>query len=250
MRAKLFVAVICLTVLTGFALVMGAGLPQRAVTTNVAMRHYLDMGLPEQDVFIEVGSAHSNTPDPSFLGPRAIFLPNLFRVTAARALTPADLSASLYAANTIVPHDPYQLGPNPLGPNYKGEALGFTLREWLAARGSGTYAVTGADADLNLAFEQLVAGGRYALWCGAVAVPKVAEAERACGAADGSQNQFSADTRGNAAFHLPLKALPASTQAAPTMLTLTYERDVDSPDGERGGFGLTSHVQLLYVFPP
>ena len=40
----------------------------------------------------------------------------------------------LYAASSIVAHDPFQRGPNPLGPYFRGDWLGITLRQWLAAR--------------------------------------------------------------------------------------------------------------------
>jgi len=40
--------------------------------------------------------------------------------------------------------------PNALGPFPKGKALGFTLEQWLAATGLGTYIEENDNAALNL----------------------------------------------------------------------------------------------------
>jgi hypothetical protein len=121
---------------------------------------------------------------------------------------------------------------------------------WNYERGSGSYALTDQQAELTLAFQSLVPEGHYALWCSGIGEePQYTENEEACGAADGSQNRFRADTQGNGSFHVSLKALPESTPAFTTVLVLTYERDADSLDGDWGGYGLSSHVQLFYALP-
>ena len=241
---------VVLLLLVAVALGIRAGLAPHSVKTNIQWVHYSEADLPEQDVFIELKGAQLDASDPDFLGVNAVRVPSIIRVEGKSALTPSNLAKMVYAASTIVPHDPFKLNPNPLGPYNRGEPLGFTLRQWLAARGHGTYAVSGEDAELDLAFQQLVPKGHYALWCGRVSVtPHYEEVEKVCGAKDGSQNQFRADAQGNGGFHLNLKALPESTQAFTTVLVLSYERDIDSSAGEWGGYGLNSHVQLLYAFP-
>ena len=232
------------------ALAIRGGLARHTVTANIQFVHYIEVDLPEQDVFIEANSAHVDAPDPYNNGPLGNFVPNIFRVAGKSALTPSILARKVYAALTIVPHDPLKLGPNPLGPYYKGEALGFTLGQWLAARGSGSYTQTADHAALSLAFQSLVPEGYYALWCGRIAAaPDYREVEKACGAAGGTQNRFKADAQGNGSFHLNLEALPESTPAVTSVLLLTYERDIDSVDDEWGDYGLKSHVQLFYAFP-
>ena len=250
MLSNFFKIVGSLTLFVAGAFGIRGGLAPHTVKTNIKWLHYSEADLPEQDVFIELSSAHSDAPDPDFIAARAIFLPNVFRVEGKSALTPAMLAKAVYAADTLVPHDPFKLGPNPLGPYYKGEALGFTLGQWLAARGSGSYALTDQEAELSLAFQSLVPEGRYALWCGRIsAAPDYSEYEKACGAANGSQNRFRADAQGNGSLHLNLKALPESTPALTSVLLLSYERDSESMDGDWGGYGLSSHVQLFYAFP-
>jgi hypothetical protein len=241
---------ITLTVVLAGSYGIHAGLAPHVVTTDIQWLHYVDANLPEQDVFIERYGAHSNAFDPDYIGAREIFVPNLFRVESKSALTPSVLAQPVYAAAALVPHDPLQLGPNSLGPYYKGEALGFTLGQWLAARGSGTYTQTDNHAELMVVFQNLVPDGRYSLWCDRMsATPDYSEVERPCGAADGSQNRFRSDAQGNLSVHLNLNALPIRTPAFTTVLLLTYEHSVESSDGEWGGYGLSSHVQLFYAFP-
>ena len=250
MIVQSFKILVVVGLLTAAALGVRIGLAPHTITANIQWMHYIEAGLPEQDVFIDPNGAHADLPDPDFIGAREILTPSVMRVESKSALTPSILASMVYAAATVVPHDPFKLGANPLGPYYKGDPLGFTLGQWLAARGSGTYAVSGDEAELDMAFQQLVPDGHYALWCGRMSVPPpYSESDKACGAADGSQNRFRADARGNASFHLNLKALPESTPAFTTVFMLTYERDVDSADGDWGGYGLSSHVQLLYTFP-
>jgi hypothetical protein len=156
----------------------------------------------------------------------------------------------LYAANTVVPHDPYRLGPKPLGPFPKGDELGLSLGEWLAARGSGTYAVSGQNTELQLSFEKLVPHGTYRLWCARVTrPPHYASVEKPCGASDGSQNKVQSDANGNASFHLSLKPLPETAAETATVLQLNYTRAIVTQDEELGGYGLNEHVQLYAALP-
>ena len=157
----------------------------------------------------------------------------------------------LYATKQATPHDPYQGASQTGSPLPKGEELGFTLREWLAARGGGSYIVDGTDAELQLAFAKLVPLGRYSLWCLRVRQPlQNVLSERACGAADGSQNTLKADARGEATFRLKLKALPETAADTDTVLQLEYDRDVPTEDGDLGGYGLDEHVQLHALVQP
>ena len=213
MAIKLAIILMTGLSLAAAALGLHAGMVPDPETARIQWVHYIDLGLPEQDVFVEAGNARAAAPDPYFiahlLGLPANDGPNVIRVEGQSARTPANLARQVYAATRIVPHDPFKLDPNPLGPYYKGDPLGLTLAEWLAARGSGTYTVSGAEAELRLDLQQLVPDGHYALWCGRMSGPPAySEADKACGAADGSQNQFKADAQGNAIFHLHLKALP------------------------------------------
>ena len=130
-----------------------------ASTTNIRFVSYSQAGLPEQDVFIELDGTQPDASDPGFLGVNAVRVPNVFRLEGKPALTPFNLAKMVYAASTIIPHDPFKLGPQPLGPYNRGDPLGVTLGQWLGARGDGTYTVSGEAAELDLAFQKLVPEG-------------------------------------------------------------------------------------------
>ena len=239
----------------------------RTTTLDIQFVHYTQAGLPEQDVFIEPYNVRDDIPSafiypvephnpradiPSeFIEPRDILVPQVMRVAGADAQTRTNLAKRVFAADIVTPHDPYQLGPNPLGPFQKGAALDLTLGQWLAAGGHGAYGVEGDHAELTLSFQKLVPLGRYILWCTRVAAPpRDTTVEKTCGAPGGLLHSFSADAQGQVALHLRLQVLPDSTQEMATILTLTYERDVVTWDGDLGGYGLNSHVQLFSVLPP
>ena len=89
-----------------------------ANSTSLTFMTHVDASLIEQDVFI-MHSASDET---------------VVRVTADD-LDPATLAAPIYASNAVIPHDPFGLGPNPMGPFGRGADLGMTLGEWLSASG-------------------------------------------------------------------------------------------------------------------
>ena len=147
-------------------------------------------------------------------------------------------------------HDLFQLDPDPLGPYGKGAELGFTLEEWLAATGSGAYTVVGDQAQIDLSFEKLVPNGIYTLWCAAVSVPPAYKiVDKPCGAADGSENIFTASAEGKADIHLNVKTLPDSTAETIQVLAIAYHSDGKTYGPLPGDFGLNSHVQILFMIP-
>ena len=237
-----------------------------ALQMDIRFLPYVEAGFPEQDVFVEPGdlpdpasagdasSARPRKPHTDPLTGRIISDPgwvaDVVRVEPAEALRPVYLAKMLYATSKVTPHDPYQLEPQSLGPFPKGDELGFSLQEWLAASGSGAYIVDGSLAELRLALEKLVPRGTYRLWCARVTrPPHYASSEKPCGALDGSQNKFQADAKGNAVFNLRMKTLPETTTETATVLQLNYTREVITQDGDLGGYGLNEHVQLHATLP-
>ena len=57
------------------------------------------------------------------------------RLEGQNAKDPANLAKTVYTSAAPVPHDPFKVGSNPLGPYDEGKSLGFTLGQWLAASG-------------------------------------------------------------------------------------------------------------------
>ena len=77
-----------------------------------------------------------------------------------------------YATTNATRHDVYKIMPNALGPFPKGKALGFTLEQWLAAAGTGTYIEENDNAALNLTFHNLVPNRTYSVWSHRVTMPR------------------------------------------------------------------------------
>jgi len=161
-----------------------------------------------------------------------------------------NLAKTVYAAAEAIEHDPFKVGENPLGPFEKGEELGFTLGDWLAATGSGTYEVDDGEAELDLEFENLVPDAVYTIWCSRISFPpNVNIVDRPCGAEDGSENVFETDEEGNANYNLELEPLEQSTEETATIIALAYHSDGETYGESAGDFGLNSHVQIFYLIP-
>jgi hypothetical protein len=124
------------------------------------------------------------------------------------------------------------------------------LGEWLSASGQGSYTVTGDRAKIELTFENLVPNGIYTAWCTRVTFPpNVKIVDKPCGAADGTENTFTADARGNARFELELATLPPSSAETATSIALAYHSDGKTYGAYPGDFGLNSHVHIAAVIP-
>lgn len=201
---------------------------------EVKFVNHLALDLPEQDVFVESPENKNQ----------------VIRFGVETAGISSNLSAPLFAAAGSVPHDPFKLGPNPLGPFAKGRALGFTMGKWLSATGGGTYEVTAGTARLAFNFTGLVPNGVYTVWCSRITFPpNFAVVDRPCGAPDGSQNSFTADANGAASFNLTMEPLEASSAETASAIALAYHSDGKTYGAEPGDFGLTSHVQIVWLLP-
>ena len=160
------------------------------------------------------------------------------------------LSEDAYAAAEAVPHDPFKVTENPLGPFDGGSPLGFTLQQWLGASGIGIYSVDNENAQLDLSFNDLVPNGVYTAWCSRIKLPPMpAILDLPCGLDDGSENSFTADEKGSASFSLKLAPLESSTEAVASVIAVAYHSDGQTHGASPGDFGLNSHVQLFYMFP-
>lgn len=192
-------------------------------------------GFPEQDVLV---------------GGKGIFPGRAVRVDVKDAQHAPNLAKQVYMSYVPIPHDPFKVLAKPLGPFPRGEALGFTLGEWLAATGSGKYTVAGNNAFLSLKFQHLVPNGVYTMWCSQVKLPpRPVITDYPCGKPDGSQNTLHANARGNATFNLALSPLSPSTEKTLTVLALAYHSDGQTHGANPGPFGSATHVQIFSALP-
>jgi len=172
------------------------------------------------------------------------------RLEGERAKDPSNLAKELYATATQTAHDPFKVGPNPLGPFDKGKSLGFTLQQWLSASGIGIYSVDDENAELDLSFKNLVPNGIYTIWCSRITFPPNPNiADMPCGAEDGSENSFTADDKGAGSFSVKLKPLEASTKETASMVALAYHSDGKTYGASPGDFGSNTHVQIFFMMP-
>lgn len=201
---------------------------------QVQFANHIQAGLPEQDVFV-LGSDGSQ----------------VARLAGNDAKDATVLAKPVYAAAASVPHDPFQVGANPLGPYAKGSALGFTLQQWLDATGGGTYTVIGQSAEVSFKFQKLVPNGVYTLWCSRLTFPpNVKVVDTPCGVPDGSQNVFKADAQGAAGISLKIVPVPASSKETASVFAIAYHSDGKTYGPNPGAFGLNSHLQLFFLVPP
>ena len=197
--------------------------------------NHIDAMLPEQDVFLVLNSTA---------------IGKVVRVEGDEAKDPVNLRRVAYAARTAVPHDAFKVGSSPLGPFDRGDSLGFTFKDWLSATGAGTYLVEGSSAALNLSFHQLVPNGTYTVWCSRITFPPNPNiVDRPCGAADGSQNAFTAYENGDGELYIRMSPLEKSTRETASIIALAYHSDGKMCGPSPCDFGLNSHVQIFFLLP-
>jgi hypothetical protein len=217
---------------------------------------YLPTPRPISDVFFQL---NNSTPD------------MVYRIERQQTEEQTNLALTAYATVNATPHDTYKLTSHPFGPFPKGADLGFTLKQWLAAIGTGTYVEQNANATIDLTFRNLVPNGTYSVWSHRVTMPpNYRYTFSPLGAPDGSQNSFHADASGNATFSLDFAALPASTnltfpdyvamyvtKTAPvegdinwTLIAVIYHSDGQIHGSVPGDLGKDAHVQLVHLMYP
>jgi WD40 repeat protein/serine/threonine protein kinase/DNA-binding XRE family transcriptional regulator len=186
------------------------------------------MGMPVQDVFIDAGNG---------------------QVVRPIILNSETLALPVYRSAIEVPLDfleaPFDTGPYP-----KGEPLGFTLGDYVAATGRGTYTVHGDRALVDLTFDRLVPNGLYTMWCLPWSLTKGTMTETPCLASDGSAYHFTADENGHAQISMDIKAIPPSTQDAFYEISAAYHSDGLGRGYYVGKHGHNVHGQVWYDFLP
>lgn len=202
------------------------------MTVKLQFVNHLQAKLPEQDIYIE------RSAEPG----------KVYRVTAADK----DMAAPLYAAASSIKHNPFDA--KDLGPYPKGKALGITLGQWLAAKGSGTYACERGQGTVTARFEGLVPNGVYTMWYFFLPIPPptpfTGTLDLPLGARDGSQNTFVARADGMAFFKLSFKpCLQLSGEQLAAGLAIAWHSDGKVYATDPGPFGSVTHVQLLLLLP-
>jgi len=191
-------------------------------------------GMVEQDVFIQ-NPANSN---------------EVLRIPVAKVAN--HMNAALYGSAEEPPFEPMKAELTESYP--KGAALDLTLRDWLKAKGSGSYACNGKKATLKASFQNLVPNGVYTMWNFIDLDPPSAPWQGVmvpAGMRDGSQSIFKADAEGNATYDQVVEPCPqlSGTQSL-AGLAIAWHSDGKTYGFSPGGLGVVAHAQLMTIFPP
>lgn len=214
------------------AMVLGACTVTQSRSTELQFVTHLTAGMPEQDVYV-VGSDNE-----------------VVRATLEELASPEVQAQTVYASTEAVEHDPFGVGESPFGPFAQGQELGFTMGEWLAATGGGSYSIKGENAVADFAYENLIPNGVYTVWCSRINFPPDVQIfDAPCGQWDGSENSFVADSAGNGQITIALKPLPDSTETGVTVFALAYHSDGQTYGAFPGNFGQVTHVQSVAFIP-
>lgn len=206
----------------------------RTVELNFTRHVDFPVPMPVQDVYVVL---NNTTPD------------LVYRATPEQARNPEILDLEAYATTNHTPQDPLMETAHPVGPLPRGADLGFTMGDWLAAKGEGTYLEENGNATMNFVFQNLIPNGTYTVWWAGVTHEPYRFVVAPAGAADGSENSFKADAAGNGTFHVRMQPLPPGSNETRTLIVVRYHSDGKVPGSTPGPYGKTAHVQLLYRMP-
>lgn len=197
---------------------------------ELEMKSYLESGQPEQDVFLRAANG------------------SLVRIEGEAS--DRQKSEDLYKSKERVEQDPLKKREGALGPFERGEKLGLTLGEWLAAEGTGYYQTKEGLGEINLQFKNLVPEGRYTLWCSEYEMgAQFLINYKPCGNSGGSKNDVDADAEGNGFIQVFAEPLKTKTENLIQTVALIYHSNGSGNGPQTGELGKHSHTQLIVEIP-
>jgi hypothetical protein len=215
------------------ALVCGLANAQETKEIQLTWSMFVTDGMVEQDVFVE-NAANSR---------------QVRRIPVSEVA--GFLDTKLYAAGVAVPFQPMEENPTDTYP--KGSALELTLRDWLQAKGSGSYVCDGENATLKANFQGLVPNGVYTLWNFIDLNPPVDPWQGLlvpAGKRDGSQAFVTVDNKGNGSFEQVFEpCLQLSGTQSLAGLALAWHSNGETYGFSSGSMGMVTHAQLMTLFP-
>lgn len=211
------------------------------IAFDITFVTHIDAGVAEQDVFIDNGYVVLEHE-------RELDVDQVWRPGPGGSA----LNAPVFASAEPQRHNPAD--PAAIGPFPKGEPLGITLDEWLAASGEGHYHCEAGQGELTIEFENLVADGVYTLWhffmANDATDPFIGTFDLPAGAFDGSQSVFFADADGSATYSQTFEnCLQLSGEQLTAGLAVNWHSDGETFGVEPGHFGLHAHIQLFAALP-
>ena len=224
------------TAISSAILIAGsAGLAQaEPVKFELQLVDHLRAEMIEQDVYVE----------------RTAGSGEVYRVTTEDAAAFND--SPVFTTATEVSHDPMNAAAN--GPHQKGQALGFTLGEWLNASGTVNYTCEDGTATIEATFDNLVPEGVYTMWSFYLPTPfaePFTTYDLPMGSRDGSDSIFIADRQGNARYDVSFEpCLQGGADQLAAGIAIAYHSDGQTYGAVPGEFGNKTHVHLFALLPP
>jgi len=234
MRLSAAMLAIFLLIMAGSASSSLGASQNRSIELNFSRHIDFPVPMPVQDVYVVI---NESTPD------------LVYRATPEQVQDPEILALEAYATTNHTPHDPLMETAHPTGPFPRGSDLGFSLGDWLAARGEGIYSEQNGNATMDLVFRNLIPNGTYSVWWAGVTHEPYRFVVAPAGAPNGTENSFKADASGSGAFHVRMSPLPPGSNQTRTLIAVRYHSDGQVPGSAPGAYGKTAHVQLLYRLP-
>ena len=193
---------------------------------------HVEADMAEQDVFIE-HQKDSNV---------------VYRATKADR----HMHSPLFYPAEAVSHSPFN--PEDVGPYAKGSPMGFTLGDWYAAKGKGTYTCNDGQGTIKANFTKLRPDAVYTMWhfffANPPTKPSIGTYDIPMGTRDGTQSIFRTDKNGNAMFEKTIKpCLQLSGEHIASGLAIAWHSDGKTYGPLPGEFSINSHVQLFTVLP-
>ena len=126
--------------------------------------------------------------------------------------------------------------------NAQGKSLGFTLADWVAAKGSVRITPSGNGAKIDCQFTRLQPNGVYSLFENHFDQKPIGFTPSD---GTGKGNSFTADASGHAAISLVSPQPPTHDNA----VLLVYHSDGQTHGEQRGKIGVTAHHQIIVRIP-
>ena len=174
---------------------------------------------------------------------------DIYRVTPPEQSRYID--APVYAAAESVPNAPMDHGA--VGPYQRGKALGFTLADWLAATGTGTYACDDGVGTVKVTFDHLVPNAVYTMWYSLTPRPPLDPfvfLAMPLGARDGSQSPFTTDGKGHAEYEATFSpCLQLTGIQVDASLDIAWHSDGKTHGASPGPLSTVTHVPFWADLP-
>lgn len=176
---------------------------------------------------------------------------DVWRVTPPEVYRYRD--SPIYATAQTVANAPFTHGGSAVGPHPRGNALGMTLGDFIAATGTGAYACDDGIGTVEVSFDNLVPDGVYTMWYSLIPRPPLdpfVALDIPVGARDGSDSVFTAGGDGHADYRARFTpCLQLGGLQVDAMIAIAWHSDGNTYGANPGTFSTVTHVLMWANLP-